>query len=126
MYRTVALALCLLCAACDAADTPAARAERKRQEELAWRDPDKRLNMYSCVWNSVSGSGGFTNYAARFGGNMRIDTYHADGTETWVVEQWAALPGSDRVVRRVYLRFKDDVLVERRLERVDPDWRDDC
>jgi hypothetical protein len=127
MLRVVPLlSLCLACAACDAIDTPVARAERKRQEALAWRDPDKLRNIYWCAGRAISGGGSFNNYAAIFGDAMRIDAYHADGSETYVVEQWAALPGPDRVVRRFYLRFRNNVLSERRLELIDPEWRDDC
>ena len=127
MLRVVPLILlCLACAACDAIDTSEARASRRYEASLAWRDPDKRQNVYWCAGRAVSGAGSFNNYAAIFGGAMRIDAYHADGSETYVVEQWAALPGPDRVVRRFYLRFRNNTLSERRLELIDPEWRDDC
>jgi hypothetical protein len=127
MLRVVPLiSLCLACAACDAIDTPAARAARKYEASLASRDPDKLRNIYWCAGNVVRGTGSFNNYAAIFGDAMRIDAYHADGSETYVVEQWGALPGPDRVVRRIHMRFRNNALFERRVEIVDPEWRDDC
>lgn len=125
----LALAAAASCAACDAIDAPDARAIRAYEAALKQRDPDKRQNIYSCITRAMAGSERFSNYRAIFGDAMRIETVHPDGSETWVVEQWAALPGPDRVVRRGHIDFKagwEGFKVGHRIDVVDPEWRDDC